>query len=197
MEPSFKFPFCLEQFFARCVHYWAEYLCWFTYNGKCSSLQGHHQCFYILIGSVLLLAQISVTSCPKMYALLGTLKRCFITAREWSTLNLSLIETKRWVWSEFLPLFCLPAALSVCECVWVIMYTHISCSGTVLSVYKITVENTAVHGDWSSEMRNWGTEKLGTTFSPFWDLYSGWETEVRYLNEILRDLLQSSFLRIS
>lgn len=90
-------------------------------------------------------------------------------------------------------------SLSVCECVWVIMYTHINYSGTVhcFQCIKLLWKKLLSMEIWSSEMRNWGTEKLGTIFSPFWDIYSGWAAEMRYLNEILRELLQSSFYRMS
>lgn len=102
--------------FTYCIHYWAEYFCWFAYNGKCFSFQGQHQCFYILIASVLLLAQLIVTSCPKMYTLLGMLKRCFIIAMEQSILNLPL---KQKGGSEVVLSPFSYQQLSLSACVWV------------------------------------------------------------------------------
>lgn len=88
-------------------------------------------------------------------------------------------------------------SLSVCECVCDYIYSYqLLWNCTLLLVYKTTVEKLLSMDICSSEMRNRGTEKLETRFSPFKDIYSGWVTTMIYLNEILGELLQKSFYRI-
>lgn len=136
--------------FTYCTYYWAEYFCWFTYNSKCPSFQGHHQCFYILIASVLLLAHcdfMSKTACP-----IGHAEKMFHYGRWTEYTQLISHGNKKAVWSHFPPFFLL-TALSFCMCgsacmpvpLCIRVYSYyprqLLTNSALLSVYETTMEH--------------------------------------------------------